>query len=453
VLNVSGQSKPAIIAGTSLDAGDLRKVHENSTVRANFGVDCSTASGVELPREPVTPKVRTLRSWRDGRYDRCMSSASNSFEIQAFPAFRRALSAWYRRHARELPWRQTHDPYRIWISEIMLQQTTVAAVIPYFERFLQRFPDVAALAAAPEEDVLRLWEGLGYYSRARNIHRAARLVVDDLGGQFPEAVDALQALPGVGRYTAGAISSFAFDRPAPIVEANTLRLYSRLLGMRTDPRSTAGQKLLWEFAEAVLPRTSPGQFNQALMELGARVCTPERPACDKCPVRRWCVAFAEGTQQEIPVAARRPAVTEVTEVAVVIERNRKLLLRRRPAGERWAGLWDFVRFSWDDEADLRSTKSARSVKLTERVIAAIGNRVARETGVVAEVVDKLTEIRHSVTRYRITLACFHAEWKAGDSSGESKWVTREELSEFPLSVTGRKIARLLQEKRTGNTLF
>src|SRR5437016_2075319 len=168
--------------------------------------------------------------------------------------FRRALGAWYRRHARPLPWRATRDPYRIWISEIMLQQTTVAAVVPYFERFLKRFPTLGSLAAAREQAVLRLWEGLGYYSRARNIHKAARVVANELDGVFPDDVEALQKLPGIGRYTAGAIASFAFDRPAPIVEANTLRLYSRLIGLRDDPRSAAGQKQLWDFAGRIVPR-------------------------------------------------------------------------------------------------------------------------------------------------------------------------------------------------------
>ena len=355
------------------------------------------------------------------------------------------MIAWYRRRGRELPWRQTRDPYRIWISEIMLQQTTVAAVIPYFERFLERFPDVDALAEAPEEDVLRLWEGLGYYSRARNIHRAAQVVARELKSRFPEEVEALQALPGIGRYTAGAISSFAFDRRSPIVEANTLRLYSRLMGMRDDPRSAAGQKRLWEFAQEILPRSSPGEFNQALMELGARICTPEKPACHECPIRRGCVAFAEGAQAEIPIPARRPTITEVTEVAVAIERSRKFLLLRRLPGERWAGLWDFVRFPWE-YAGAGSTSAKRQSPANGASAEQIGNQIAQVTGIVAEVSEKLTEIRHSVTRYRITLACFLAEWREGEPQVESKWVTREELSEFPLSVTGRKIARLLQQE-------
>ena len=187
-----------------------------------------------------------------------MDDSPAQWDARSLAQFRRGLIAWYPRNARPLPWRKSADPYRIWISEIMLQQTTVAAVVPYFERFLARFPTLAALAQANEQDVLRLWEGLGYYSRARNIHKTARVIVRELGGLFPDEVARLAELPGIGRYTAGAIASFAFDRRAPIVEANTLRLYCRLLGFRGDPRSAAGQKLLWEFAGLILPRESRG---------------------------------------------------------------------------------------------------------------------------------------------------------------------------------------------------
>lgn len=222
-----------------------------------------------------------------------------------FSSFRRKLLAWYRCHARDLPWRRTTDPYHIWISEIMLQQTTVAAVIPYFERFLAQFPTVAELAAAPENEILRLWEGLGYYSRARNLHRAAKVVTEHYDGCFPQDILSLQALPGIGRYTAGAIASFAFDAAAPIVEANTLRLYSRLLGYDGDPRSKKGQSILWGFAESILPRTKPGRLNQALMELGGSVCLPREPHCESCPVQQHCRAFRDGTQATIPRTNRR----------------------------------------------------------------------------------------------------------------------------------------------------
>ena len=242
-----------------------------------------------------------------------MERESIDFDANRLRRLRSGLTRWYARNARDLPWRRTGDAYSIWISEIMLQQTTVATVIPYFERFLKSFPTIGKLARAAEDEVLRHWEGLGYYSRARNIHKTARQLAAEQGGRFPESVEELVQLPGIGRYTAGAIASFAFDVRAPIVEANTLRLYCRLLGYDGDPRSTAGQRLLWEFAERILPRSHAGRFNQALMELGGTLCTPSEPDCETCPVRSCCTAFAQGRQAEIPVRARRPEVTAVTE--------------------------------------------------------------------------------------------------------------------------------------------
>lgn len=366
---------------------------------------------------------------------RAMLDSLADWDSRTRARFRRGLIAWYRRNARPLPWRTTADPYRIWISEIMLQQTTVAAVIPYFNRFLARFPTLAELARANEEDVLRLWEGLGYYSRARNIHKTARVIVRELGGRFPEEVAALRELPGIGRYTAGAIASFAFDRRAPIVEANTLRLYCRLLGFRGDPRSATGQNLLWEFAGQIVPRNGPGLFNQALMELGATLCTVENTDCPRCPVRGCCAAFANGWQQQIPALAARPAITEVSEVAVAIHRSGRYLLRKRPAGERWAGLWDFVRFAWEKNGRGSPAQLERAIR--------------DRTGLVVDLSERIAEIRHSVTRFRITLACYKAEWTGGDAAEgacEFRWVAPRQLAKLPLSVTGRKLARLLNDK-------
>lgn len=346
---------------------------------------------------------------------------------------RQRLTTWYRRNARPLPWRLTHDPYRIWLSEIMLQQTTVAAVIPYFERFLKRFPTLADLAGAPEDDVLHAWEGLGYYSRARNLRKAAQCILHDHAGVFPSDADVLRELPGIGRYTAGAIASFAFDRREPIVEANTLRLYCRLMGFGGDPRSAAGSRLLWEFAARVLPGKSPGLFNQALMELGAKVCTVERPNCPNCPLRMDCVALARGVVDHVPRPAPRPEITAVAETAIAVRKANHYLLMKRAEGERWAGLWDFVRFP--DQALVDGQQSpAEQVRTLTGIDVVLGPRVA--------------EIRHSVTRYRITLACYVADWKAGRiaAGGNLRWVAPDDLAALPFSVTGRKLARLLEER-------
>lgn len=399
-----------------------------------------------------------------------MDATAARFAGDSLTRFRRALRRWYRRNARNLPWRQTTDPYRIWISEIMLQQTTVAAVVPYYERFLNRFPTVRKLAAADEQDVLRLWEGLGYYSRARNIHRAAQVIVSERAGRFPDDVDELQTLPGIGRYTAGAIASFAFDRAAPIVEANTLRLYCRLLGFSDDPRTGAGQRRLWEFASRIVPRTLPGRFNQALMELGATICTPENPHCDRCPVRPWCGAFRDGRQAEIPHAAKRRVFTDIVEAAVAVERDGQYLLLKRPPGSRWAGLWDFVRFELPRPHDIPSIKrrkinrqsqvngaSPRKVPHSFANAAPPSNETARElthlvsveTGVVVDIRQLLTELRHGVTRFRITLQCYFAEWRSGEpdpAQREFDWVAPNRFEAYPLSTTGRKLARIIQAK-------
>jgi A/G-specific adenine glycosylase len=214
---------------------------------------------------------------------------------------RRALLDWYRANRRDLPWRATRDPYAIWISEAMLQQTRVETAIPYYERFLARFPDLQTLADADSDDVLGVWAGLGYYSRARNLHAAARIVVDEHAGELPDDAEALRSLPGVGRYTAGAVASIAFDRPEPVVDGNVSRVFARLRGIRDDVRKAATVRRLWEEAAALVRGPHPGDLNQALMELGARVCTPRAPRCPVCPVAHHCEAQRGGDAEALPV--------------------------------------------------------------------------------------------------------------------------------------------------------
>jgi A/G-specific adenine glycosylase len=372
------------------------------------------------------------------------------FDARRSGRLRRELIRWYAEAARPLPWRGTRDPYAIWISEIMLQQTTVAAVQPYFRRFLEAFPNVAALADADETSVLKLWQGLGYYSRARNLRAAARRVVDEFGGRFPETVDELRSLPGIGRYTAGAIVSFAYDRPAPIVEANTLRLYARLMGFGEDPRSTAGADLLWSFAERILPSEDAGNFNQALMELGSQVCrpaAPDCPICPICPLKTVCRAFEEGRQAEIPLAKKATVFEDVVEHTVVVRRgDEKYLLMRWQPGERWAGLWDFVRFG------------------TDRLGAAVGNtsrgpdgdtlaRAVREVaGVTVRAGEPFHELKHGVTRFRIRLVCHSAEHVSGDASAgerEFAWVSARDFADYPLSTSARKVADVVRGREGG----
>jgi A/G-specific adenine glycosylase len=348
--------------------------------------------------------------------------------------FRRRLLTWFRNRARDLPWRKTRDPYRVWISEAMLQQTQVATVGRYFERFIDRFPEVSVLAAADEQEVLRCWEGLGYYRRARQLYRAAKVIVEQHNGKFPRDFDAVLALPGIGRYTAGAVLSIAFDDRLPILEANSTRVLSRLLVYRGDPRSTAGQRTLWEFATAILPRHNVGVFNQAVMELGSVVCTPKSPRCSTCPVSSLCPTYEKSLQDVIPAPKRKARYADVREAAVVVRRRGKVLVRRCGPEERWSGLWDFPRF-------------AVSAAGGAAMRAELRDQVRRQTGVEVAPGEKLVTIKHGVTRFRITLECFAAEYVTAErqrvANKHQKWVSPGELGDLPLSVTGRKIAQLI----------
>ncbi len=254
--------------------------------------------------------------------------------------FRRGLDRWFRRRGRNLPWRRTCDPYAILVSEFMLQQTQVATVIPYYHRWLERFPDFAALARAKESDVLHAWQGLGYYARARNLHAAAQFVTQHWGGQLPAVAAKIAQLPGIGRYTAGAIASFAFDLPEPIVDANIARVLARLTNCRIPIDASAGRAHLWRTAIALVPRNGARQFNSALMELGALVCLPREPRCGECPVRRHCRAKQPAL---LPIKRKRPATIHLTESYAFSRGCNGVLLEQ--SRERWRGMWTLPRLS------------------------------------------------------------------------------------------------------------
>jgi len=352
-------------------------------------------------------------------------------------AFRRRLLSWYRRNARDLPWRRARDPYAVWLSEIMLQQTQVATVRPYFGRFLEAFPTIEALAAADEQQVLRLWEGLGYYRRARQLHRAARLIVRDHAGRFPCDPEAVRRLPGIGRYTAGAILSIAFGQRRAILEANTTRLVARLTAYRGDVQSAAGQRLLWATAEAVLPRKDIGRFNQAMMELGSEVCRGRAPRCEACPVATLCRARLEGLQAEIPRPKPKQRFERVREAAVLLRRRGRVLLVRCGDEGRWAGLWDFPRFRVEQTEP-------------EAVRRELVEQMARLCGLVVRPADRIKTIKHGVTRFRITLDCYRADYvgraRQRPAAPELKWLRPNEFDHYPLSTTGRKLAKLADGK-------
>lgn len=317
----------------------------------------------------------------------------------------------------------------------MLQQTQVATVRSYFERFIRAFPTIKALAAAEERDVLRLWEGLGYYRRARQLHEAARRIVQRHAGRFPRDPGAVRDLPGIGRYTAGAILSIAFGAAEPILEANTIRLFCRLLAYPGDPRVRAGQETLWAMARAVVARREPGTFNQALMELGSEVCRGRRPDCGACPVAALCEARRRGLENRIPPPKRKGNIEHRREAAVIVRRAGRVLLGQLPEGGRWAGLWDFPRFPLDAEHDAG-------------VRAELVERVERQTGLVVEPGPLRLAIKHGVTRFRIALEAYEARYVRGALAGGRiawRWVRPAELVDYPLCSTGRRLGRLVCE--------
>jgi A/G-specific adenine glycosylase len=349
--------------------------------------------------------------------------------------FRRALLHWFARSARDMPWRPSPGLYETWVSEVMLQQTQIATVIPYYRRFIDRFPDVETLADADEQEVLRHWEGLGYYRRARQLHAAARQVVSQFDGHVPVTLEQLQTLPGIGRYTAGAILSIALDQRHPILEANTTRVLSRILALEGDPTGTEQRRRLWAFAELILPRRHVGDFNQALMELGSTLCTPRRPDCPQCPVPALCAARKLGVERQIPAVRAKPIPQTTREAAVVVRHNGRLLVRQCSPAERWAGLWDFPRFA---------IRASRGPAFDQELVA----HVARITGVTIVPGRRIATIKHTVTRYRITLVCHEATCRARAAQpphANQRWVRVEELAVLPLSVTGRKISRMLTD--------
>jgi A/G-specific adenine glycosylase len=351
--------------------------------------------------------------------------------------FRRQLLAWYDHHRRDLPWRPAPgsaaaaeaaslDPYHVLVSEAMLQQTQVATVIPYFRRFLQQFPTVSDLASADGQAVLRAWQGLGYYSRARNLQSAAQRIVADHGGRVPSTVEQLLALPGVGRYTAGAVASIAFGVRAPILDGNVARVLCRLDAVRDDPRDPAVRELLWARAEAVLPDDRTGDFNSALMELGATVCTPRTPACLTCPVRGHCRAAALGIQAEVPPPRKAKPTPLVQRWTFCIRWGERYLIEQRPAAGRWAGMWQFT------------TVEPAGAKPTAKLL-------AERFGVRATPPRWLGHIEHALTHRRYAFEVYSCEARApADDLAPRKWVTLAELATYPLPRPHVKVAELLR---------
>ena len=356
--------------------------------------------------------------------------------------FARALSAWFNAAQRDLPWRRAdiiENPYRILVSEVMLQQTTVAAVAPFFERFIARFPDVKSLARADEAEVLAQWAGLGYYARARNLQKAARAVVDEHNGEFPHEFAAILSLPGVGRYTAGAVASIAFGARAPIVDANVARVLSRVLCVEGDLKKRAAQEKLWDAATEIVEveEVEPRHVNPALMELGALVCTPKNPRCGECPVRQFCAALACNRQHELPHKSPKPAPTLLFDVcALATNESGEILLRRRPdeAGVWWRKMWELPRTTRGQKEDAG---------------AALG-RLGQELGVEWRAGESVTRLKHGVTRYQIELECWGVEVQSLATREDLGWFAAARALELPLPSSMKTlIQRVARELKSG----
>jgi len=334
------------------------------------------------------------------------------------------LVAWYRRGHRDLPWRHTRDPYAIWLSEVMLQQTRAQAAIPYYQRFLERFPNVEALAAAPEEAVLALWSGLGYYGRARNLHRAARRVVEE--GGFPRRYDELRELPGIGDYTAAAVASIAFGERRAAVDGNVLRVVARVTGDAADIASPGTRERFSEVARGWMGRRDPAVFNQALMELGATVCLPRHPLCRACPMEKECRALAEGTVAQLPVKLGRKQPVELAGVLLVVRRGRRVLLRQRASHvRRMAGFWDLP-----GPEDLPAARLGAVLGVFRHTITHHHYRLTVREATAPETTAEATA--REVTAREATVR----------EVGGFGWFEAAQLLEIPLSTTARKGLKL-----------
>lgn len=357
--------------------------------------------------------------------------------------FRQNLLAWFSGSARDLPWRRTDDPYRIWVSEVMLQQTRVDQAQPYYERFTEAFPTAAALAEAPRDRVLHLWEGLGYYSRARNLHRAAAMIMERFGGCFPDTYEEIRQLPGVGPYTAAAVLSIAFGHPHAVLDGNVARVLARVFTIEEDVKATRTRKTLQALADHLLPPEQPGPFNEAIMELGATVCTPAAPRCPVCPLQPICGAYAEGEPEAYPVARKRPPRPHYDiAVGLVFNPQGELLIQRRPDHGLLGGLWEFP--GGKQEPD-------------ETLEAACRRELREELGIEVEVEAPFHRLSHAYTHFKITLHAFRCRIRSGEPVSESdlplRWVSVAGLDDYAFPRANRRLIERLQAQRRSPTLF
>lgn len=334
---------------------------------------------------------------------------------------RKNLLGWYDRNKRDLPWRRSKDPYAIFVSEMMLQQTQVKTVIPYYERFLKELPDWKSLAKAKEEKVLKLWEGLGYYRRARNLQAAARKIAGDLAGRLPDTLEEILEIPGVGPYSAGAVLSIAFQKSHPVVDGNVIRVFSRLFLLRGNLKTGEGHKKVWELAENLISPRRPGDFNQAVMELGATVCLPDNPQCLLCPLISHCQAAQKGLQNELPEMPKATPTVEVPMAALYVGQKGKVLVKKRSKNEKWLkGLWEFPSAQGKTfEEALQKLENELKVKADRQAV---------------------QEVKHQITHHKVRLRLFQAvPAKSIRLSKELKWVSLGELVKLPFASAQNKL--------------
>lgn len=342
--------------------------------------------------------------------------------------FQTPLLRWYRKNRRDLPWRKTQDPYRILLSEVMLQQTQVKTVIPYYNRFLKNYPTFQTLARAPLDKVLKLWEGLGYYSRARNLHNLAKALVDQKLKTLPNTFESLIELPGIGRYTAGAVLSIAFAKDFPLVDGNVQRVFARYFGIRQDIRTPASQKKLWEIAETLLVKGQAGDYNQALMELGALICVPKNPLCPVCPVRAHCKARQLGLQNQLPVKAAKAKVPHVQIGAGVIWKEGQILISQRPLEGLLGGLWEFP---------------GGKLEKGETIAQCVQREIQEELGIKVSVGKRIAEIDHAYSHFKITLHVHDCQYISGKPQTLGvrafRWVSPPELKQFAFPAANQPV--------------
>ena len=355
---------------------------------------------------------------------------------------RRLLLGWFRRNRASLPWRETRDPYRVWVSEVMLQQTRIAAVIPYYKRFLREFPTVEELAHSRRERVLKFWAGMGYYRRAENLHRAARILVREFDGKFPGDFDKAKQLPGIGDYTARAVLSIAYKRPLAVLDGNGARVISRLVRLSGDPSGSAFQRAVGERLDALLSRREPGNFNQAIMELGQRVCLPRAPHCPRCPLRRFCQAVHSGDAERFPTARKKSATKRLSLASLLVRSGSRVLMIRGLEDGLLGGLWNFP-------STFGNNRKEALDRLRKGVAKSVGGRISSEA--------PIASLEHHITFRKIRVDIYRASVKrrrvkhgqAGGgrlgSANASRWMELKILEGAAVSALARKIARVAVE--------